>query len=265
MPSIEANYNNWNSRYVWKSQGDEWSEAWGSAIHQWYTMILPRIYHFLPSDHILEIGPGQGRWTQFLVPNARKLSVVDLSENCINHCRKRFSGVEHLQYFVNDGKSLEGIASHSVDFVFSFDSLVHAEYDVMCAYLQEFGRVLRPGGAAVIHHSNLASFENSVWIKLRNRLARYSGIPVRRKKSPHWRASTVSADLVKKAADNANIRCIGQEIFSWINMRKSIDCISVLQKNDALPTAPIRFENRNFLNDIELSRDLLACYKPASL
>jgi hypothetical protein len=48
--------------------------------------------------------------------------------------------------------------SGSVDFAFSFDSLVHAEADVIQAYVEQLASILRPGGAAFIHHSNLGQY-----------------------------------------------------------------------------------------------------------
>jgi hypothetical protein len=47
------------------------------------------------------------------------------------------------------------IENGSIDFAFSFDSLVHAESDVMSSYAHELARVLKPGGVAFLHHSNL--------------------------------------------------------------------------------------------------------------
>jgi hypothetical protein len=80
MASIEINHRVWNETYQWLSEGDEWSEKWGSAEQQWFTLTLPRIYHYVPAAHVLEIAPGHGRWTQFLLSHASKLSVIDLSE-----------------------------------------------------------------------------------------------------------------------------------------------------------------------------------------
>ena len=46
----------------------------------------------------------------------------------------------------------------SVDFAFSFDSLVHAEADVLGAYLGELARKLKPDGVGFIHHSNIGGY-----------------------------------------------------------------------------------------------------------
>ena len=84
--------------------------------------------------------------------------VVDMSDKCIDACKRRFRGLDHVRYHVNDGRSLDAIEDGSIDFVFSFDSLVHAEADVVEAYLAQLERKLRPGGVGFIHHSNLGEF-----------------------------------------------------------------------------------------------------------
>ena len=92
---------------------------------------LPRIARFLPAGSILEIAPGHGRWTDFLREHCDTLSIVDLDAACIDACRERFAGDERIAYHVNDGRSLDMIEDGSVDFAFSFDSLVHADAEVV--------------------------------------------------------------------------------------------------------------------------------------
>ena len=50
------------------------------------------------------------------------------------------------------------VADRSVDFAFSFDSLVHADAEVLDAYAAELARTLAPDGVAFIHHSNLGAY-----------------------------------------------------------------------------------------------------------
>ena len=73
----------------------------------------------------------------------------------------------HSSYFVNDGKSLEMVLDGGVDFIFSFDSLVHAEDAVLKAYVAEFAKKLRPNGAAFLHHSNLGEYISRIEVQSR--------------------------------------------------------------------------------------------------
>ena len=141
MPSLEWNRASWE-RYDWSRSGEEWSAPWGGPSPQWYGCILPRIHRWVPAESMLEIAPGFGRWTQFLSPLARTLTIVDLSERCIAACRERFAERTNISYVVNDGRSLPGVADRSIDFAFTFDSLVHVEMDVVSAYIGELSRTL---------------------------------------------------------------------------------------------------------------------------
>jgi SAM-dependent methyltransferase len=46
------------------------------------------------------------------------------------------------------------INDREASFVYSFDSMVHFDSDVVRAYPGEIARVLRPGGCALCHYSN---------------------------------------------------------------------------------------------------------------
>src|SRR5262249_14608923 len=111
MPTIQDNLL-WG-RYDWRNRGDEWSEPWGTSAHMWYGTILPRILRGVPCDHILEIAPGHGRCTQFLRLCCRRLSVVDLVQDCVDACRARFGEGAGIEYHVNDGRTLPMIATAS--------------------------------------------------------------------------------------------------------------------------------------------------------
>jgi ubiquinone/menaquinone biosynthesis C-methylase UbiE len=174
MPTLDDNKDVWDRTYDWAQAGDEWSSTWGDTETQWYNTILPRIYSMIPARTVLEIAPGFGRWTQFLSAQCERLILVDLSEKCIQACKVRFSAYSHISYYVNDGKSLDFIPDESIDFAFSFDSLVHAEDDVIAAYLNQLFRKLSVQGVGVIHYSNLGEHADY--------LALLSKIPYRLKK-----------------------------------------------------------------------------------
>src|SRR5579863_1808939 len=152
MPSISENRKLWDG--TWSQDGDVWSGWWGTPHAQWVGCLLPRVFPFL-KGRILEIGPGHGRWTQFLQPHCASLIGIDLVQACVERCTERFSHYLNLEFEVNDGLTFPMIENGSIDFAFSFDSLVHVESDVMFSYTNELARVLKPGGVAFLHHSNL--------------------------------------------------------------------------------------------------------------
>ena len=220
MPSVEENHNQW-ANYDWTDKGDEWSVGFGGTEAMWAWFLQPRVSPFLPSVHTLEIGPGFGRATQFLVPASEKLTLVDLAEPCIDACKERFAEHDHIDYHVNDGKSLDMIEDGSIDFVFSWDSLVHAENDVLESYLTQLGRKLRPGGTGVFHHSNIDEYRDRKTGELTVG-------------NEHWRAPTMSAAEFRQYADAAGLRCVVQELIPWGGTDFS-DCLSVFRRDVKRP------------------------------
>lgn len=165
MPSVSENLKLW-SEHHWSHAGEEWAVGYAdndtaNADIAWSVGIWPRIHRCLPAAHILEIGPGFGAWTQFLRQWSRHMTLVDLTPRCIDECRKRFGSLG-MTYHVNDGRSLEMVADDSVDFVFSWHSLVHCQHDVMTGYVRQLARKLKPGCWGMIQHSNFGMYFNPV-------------------------------------------------------------------------------------------------------
>jgi SAM-dependent methyltransferase len=266
MPTIDENRTLFDETYDWPQAGDEWSEDWGGAEMQWYGCILPRINPFVPTDTILEIAPGYGRWTAFLKDLCKRLIIVDLSENCINRCRNRFADCSHISYFVNDGKSLEMVADTSVDFIFSFDSLVHAEDTVLNAYAAEFAKKLRPNGTVFIHHSNLGEYIRR--IEMQTRLSKVPGLYRLLEKlgicdnlATQWRAQSMTAAKMVKFADEYNLQCVSQELVTWETRFLLVDCLSTLVPRGSKWSRPNRvLKNAGFMLEAKRLSDLAHLY-----
>jgi hypothetical protein len=261
VPTIEQNRWAWDVDYSWPEDGEEWSKLWGGADAQWYDTLLPRIRHFLPTDTLLEIAPGHGRWTGFLKDHCSHLIVVDLSSNCIKACQNTFSSCSHITYHVNDGRSLGMIDDGSIDFVFSFDSLVHAEADVIAGYLKDLAAKLKPSGVGFIHHSHIGSYSRSLSLirrlppKLRNRLQKTGLLP-----HDHWRAHSMSAQLFERLCEGVGLTCIGQEVVNW-NSRIAIDAFSLFTPKGSVWSRPNRvFRNMRFMQEAENVRRLAQHY-----
>ena len=207
MGTIAENKILWTD-YDWQKQGDEWSAEWGTTEILWWGTIRPRINAFVPTDTILEIAPGLGRCTQYLKDLCRHLTVVDLTERCIDACKERFSADSHITYHVNDGKSLAMIPDDSVDLVFSFDSLVHVEADVIEAYLSQLVLKLKPDGVGFIHHSNMGSYVNRSTGKLPFYFDNSNN-------GSNWRAESMTAERFEEYCTNAGLQCIVQEVIDF--------------------------------------------------
>jgi len=110
------------------------------------------------SDVMLEIGPGGGRFTEILLPKCKRLIAFDTSPAMIQVLRDRFSGdADKLDLRLSNGQGLPGVEDGSVDAAFSYGVFVHLQHWDIYNYLSEINRVLRPGGRAIIQHSNTLS------------------------------------------------------------------------------------------------------------
>ena len=199
---------------------------WGGPDYQWFGSLLPRVRQFLPADTILEIGPGHGRWTRYLLRHCDRMIGVDLSAEHVDVCRKRFADAPGASFHENDGLSLDAAPDGEVDFAFSFDSLVHAERDVLESYVHQLARKLRPDGVGFIHHSNVGEYRDPETGEL----------PFT---NTGRRGTSMSARLFEQYCGEAGLCCIAQELVNWDTDDALNDCLSTLTCRGS------RFEREN--------------------
>jgi ubiquinone/menaquinone biosynthesis C-methylase UbiE len=97
----------------------------------------------------LDFGCGVGRLSQALAKHFDSVHGVDISPSMIAHANRfnQFPGT--VSYHLNSSNRLEDFSDQSIDFVYSNIALQHIEPRFSKKYLEEFMRVLRPGGIAV--------------------------------------------------------------------------------------------------------------------
>ena len=241
VPDLNWNTAVWGSTYGWHDGGEEWSTGWGGSESQWFGSIFPRLHRFLPARRILEIAPGFGRWTKFLISACDEFVGIDLSAKCIDACRDRFATAKHAQFFTNDGQSLAAAQDATFDLIFSFDSLVHAEHDVLASYVPQVLRKLSPTGVAFLHHSNLLAYNNTIGER-------------------HGRAQTVSADAVAELIKRGDGAVLIQEIVNW-GCEHLIDCLTLFSHRESNPFAKaVRLENPLFMGEAKLIKHFQSPY-----
>ncbi|MBN9481463.1 MAG: class I SAM-dependent methyltransferase [Bordetella sp.] len=242
MPDLNWNASLWGAGYDWPDGGDEWSVPWGGSEPQWFGSLYPRLHRLLPAQNILEIAPGHGRWTRFLLPQCQTYLGIDLNPSCVDACRTRFDQTPHARFESNDGMTLAAAEDEAYDFIFSFDSLVHAEIDVFHAYIPEILRKLKPNGAAFIHHSNYAA----------------GLLPAGR--HDHSRGTTVSGAAVADIIAASGGAVILQEVITWIDA-PLLDCLTLFGRGDGVRGAsPIVLSNPHFGEEAGLIAQFQAPY-----
>ena len=262
MATLDENYKFWNERYNWTQyRGDQWSAYWGGPQAQWDWCVYPRIRRHLPAPVILEIGAGQGRWTRFLKEHCDKLIVTDISEKCLEVCRERFDE-EKIQYHLTDGCSLPFLEEKSVDFIFSFESLIHTEIDSLNSYLRDLSKAFRPQGKGFLHHSNLGDYAsyfrrtNSLPQSLRRVLTSRQILD-----SDEWRAPSVTHQNFKEAAESNGLSLLSQELIPW-GGRRFTDCFSVFQLGASEQENQV-LKNSQFIQRAEEIRCLSQLHSPS--
>ncbi|MCI0503439.1 class I SAM-dependent methyltransferase [Candidatus Micrarchaeota archaeon] len=243
MPTLRQNLDKWSRRRSWAKDGDEWSDQAAFCrvpYGEWKASVMRHLIdaHLGKGSVALEIAPGHGRWSAHIAGRAKHAILVDYSARCIAHCRKRLARHDNLSFIVNDGTALGGVQSSSVDFVFSYDSFVHMEEDVVFSYLREIRRVLRGGGRAVIHHPGRRDSTLWLWRFLApfgeiGRMAYAAPSMGRISRNDGWR-SNLSRERFAQLAQTCGLTVLSQSD-SWgggaYNCRLFSDCVSILQKD----------------------------------
>jgi ubiquinone/menaquinone biosynthesis C-methylase UbiE len=114
---------------------------------------IDRVFSFMektsvkiPSDTFLDFGCGVGRVSKALREKFRSGYGVDISKKMIEHARNYVQGVE---FIANQTNSLDRFPDNSIDFVYSHIVLQHIPNEYQKGYIDEFLRILAPGGLAV--------------------------------------------------------------------------------------------------------------------
>jgi SAM-dependent methyltransferase len=100
---------------------------------------------------LLEIGAGAGRMTQRFAELYGRVIALDISEEMLRLGRGNLAGVGNVEWVLGSGAGLEMLCDRSVDDVFSYITLQHVSSKAaVLRYLEEAGRVLRPGGLGAL-------------------------------------------------------------------------------------------------------------------
>jgi ubiquinone/menaquinone biosynthesis C-methylase UbiE len=172
-------------------------------------------------DVMLEIGPGAGRFTEILLPKCKRLIAVDTSETMLELLRERFPDDQRIEYIESDGNGLGPVPDDSVDGVFSYGVFVHLQHWDIFNYLAELRRVLRPGGRAIIQHSNTLS--ELGWQKFLGQVPRQ----LNRHKLP-FTFTVNTPELMREFVTRAGLECVD----TLTNVVRR-DCITLIRKRES--------------------------------
>ena len=149
--------------------GDEWGGP-AFADH-----IVDLVSDYVgPGVDVLELGCGGGKFSRRIAPMCRSLVCTDISPTMIGHTRTRLKEERidgNVSYLLLNGIDFTGVEASSVDFIFSYDVLLHLQRENVFSYLRDARRVLRENGTMMVHQINFASlggvrhFRHQYWAK----------------------------------------------------------------------------------------------------
>ncbi len=163
--------------------------------------------------NVIDFACGHGRIAQIMAPRCGSLTCLDINADSIAFCQQRFQNYDNVNCKRNAQDALP-VSSETIDFVYSWDAMVHFSFPDIKIYIKEFARVLKPGGYVLMHHANLAAL---------------AGVVVHEdwRENPHYR-SKVSNQHIRTSAEEAGLRVVEQHTIAWeIN---DLDGITLLQK-----------------------------------
>lgn len=119
-----------------------------NPIHQ---RLLKAYYAAAPlvSGDLLELGCGEGRGVELLLPNANSYLGLDKIESVIEKLSKKFPQAQFESGIFPPIK----IPDNSFDTVVSFQVIEHIKQDEL--FLSEIYRILKPGGKAILSTPNI--------------------------------------------------------------------------------------------------------------
>jgi SAM-dependent methyltransferase len=168
---------------------------------------------------MVEIGCGIGRMTHAFAPRFARVVALDVSNEMIRRAKDLGAKLSNVEFRVNSGSLLDGVADASVDFVFSWFVLQHVprEADVL-SYVRDAGRALKPGGTAFLHMRTSRGTLDSAARAVERRVFYLLPVAVRRalKGGAHledefaarfrvWRGCAVRIGAVEKTARAAGL------------------------------------------------------------
>ena len=172
------------------------AEFWASGPDNLDRTLEPFARAIEPTDRVIEIGCGIGRITRAIAARAAQVLGVDVSKEMIDRARVALADVPNIELMVGNGEDLRGVPDASMDVAYSFIVFQHIpDPKVTCRYIEEIGRVLRPGGWTVFQVSELPEIHRrEAWEgrePITTRVARLFGSKPRGCLEPQWLGSAV--------------------------------------------------------------------------
>jgi SAM-dependent methyltransferase len=151
--SIEAVKQAWIESAYYQN-AEKWTGAfWDPASD------FRRLFERLDVTRCAELACGHGRHAEQLLrlkpQHVQMLYCLDVIQNNIDVTSRRLAPFPRVRCMLSNGKDFQPIATGELTAIYCYDAMVHFSPDIVESYLADAYRALRPGGRALLHHSNL--------------------------------------------------------------------------------------------------------------
>src|SRR5262245_28012514 len=153
--------------YDWSYIGRDWTKGIlrvrGVSPADWEHAFVDHfiLSHISSRSVVLEIGPGEGRWSQHIQPVCQRLILLDVSQRALELCKQRFHLATNVDFVLSTAGTTSDITADSVDLVFAYGVFVDFDIAWTKRFVTDFPRLLRPGGRVVLHHSDFLPYADA--------------------------------------------------------------------------------------------------------
>jgi ubiquinone/menaquinone biosynthesis C-methylase UbiE len=175
--------------------------------------------HYFPHIHsdsvVLELGPGTGRATRHVISRCREMILVDYSHVVCDWLSQYLKDKGKFRVLQIERPELPGIEDGSVDMVFANGVFEHIDMDDLFYFLDEFYRVLKPGGVLSFNFDNVMTQEGIAWYR---KFRRGPGVKVLFK--------FYHPDVILRLGEDAGFReltlSVSQSRFAYVELQKPL-------------------------------------------
>ncbi len=127
------------------------------VAEHWLTLYpcFLKIMGSLKGNKILDLGCGNGEFTDYLASHGAKVIGADKSQKWIDYCKDRYKGNKNLKFIQADGVNLKSLKSGKFDSIIMNMVLLNVETESEIQKIfKECKRVLRPDGSLIFTDLN---------------------------------------------------------------------------------------------------------------
>nr|WP_241159391.1 MULTISPECIES: class I SAM-dependent methyltransferase [unclassified Desulfovibrio] len=166
---------------------------------------------------MVELACGHGRHVPKYMEDAGHITLVDVNQENIDFCQRRFNGNSKISFSLTSGNTFQGLPDAAYSAIFSYDSMMHFNLIDVATYINDAWRILKPGGKILFHHSN------------------YYDAPVGNFyfQNPYGR-NFCSDRIFAHLATTGGFEVLSQDLIDWgaDNPMQGLDCLSLCQKRE---------------------------------